>query len=82
MLRDSTDILTPVDNEITFYASGNPNEIQAADFAYLMKFDSPNTTSSVTYKTQGRPQTTANSGRVKFQYGSAVSSIILMEVAG
>ena len=47
--------------------------------------DSPSTTSSVTYKTQGRPHNSANSGRVVYQYSGAtyttqVATIILMEV--
>ena len=49
----------------------------------LQYLDSPNTTSSTTYKTQGRPHTTNNSGLVRFQYDSAVPSYItLMEIAG
>ena len=52
-------------------------------FSYI---DTPSTTSSVTYKTQGRPYTTANSGQVRFQIDGATndqSSIItLMEIAG
>ena len=49
----------------------------------IQYLDSPNTTSSTTYKTQGRPHTTNNSGLVRFQYDSAVPSYItLMEIAG
>jgi molybdopterin-binding protein len=45
--------------------------------------DSPNTTSSTTYKMQGRPDSTANSLVSVFQTGSrGRSSIILMEIAG
>ena len=47
-------------------------------YSYL---DSPATTSSTTYKTTGSVYTTANSGSVTFQMGSAsVSSITLMEI--
>jgi hypothetical protein len=45
--------------------------------------DSPNTTSSTTYKMQGRPDSTANSLVANFQVGNrGRSSIILMEIAG
>ena len=44
--------------------------------------DSPNTTSSTTYKLQGRPDSTANSQTASFQQGNrGRSSIILMEIA-
>jgi hypothetical protein len=44
--------------------------------------DSPNTTSSTTYKMQGRPDSTANSLTAVFQTGNrGRSSIILMEIA-
>ena len=44
--------------------------------------DSPATTSSTTYKLQGRPDSTANSQTAAFQQGNrGRSSIILMEIA-
>jgi hypothetical protein len=46
-------------------------------FSYL---DSPATTSSTTYKTQGRASTTASAGQVIYQNGSGVSMITLMEI--
>jgi hypothetical protein len=42
--------------------------------------DSPSTTSSTTYKIQGRPGTTADSGSITFQFSSAPSSITLLEI--
>lgn len=42
--------------------------------------DSPSSTSALTYKLQGAANTTANSGQVKYQEGSSVSSMILMEI--
>ena len=47
--------------------------------------DSPSTTSSVTYKTQGRPYVTTNGSRMIFQYSISTtvdgrSDIILMEI--
>ena len=46
-------------------------------FSYL---DSPATTSSVTYKTQGAPQYTSNGGSVSFQRYDDLSTITLLEV--
>jgi hypothetical protein len=50
-----------------------------------MFLDSPNTTNSVTYKTQGRMYQTTSSGRMVFQQnstqGDGSSRMILMEVA-
>jgi hypothetical protein len=44
--------------------------------------DSPATTSSTTYKLQGRPDSTSNSQQASFQTGSrGRSSIVLMEIA-
>ena len=49
--------------------------------ATLMVLDSPNTTSSTTYKTQGAPNSTSNSGSLLVQPSSAISSITLLEIA-
>lgn len=48
-------------------------------FSYL---DSPSTTSSTTYKTQAKASSTANSGYVECQSGSATSTLTLIEVKG
>ena len=42
--------------------------------------DSPATTSSVTYKTQGKAGTTANNGSARYQYGDYTSTITLIEI--
>jgi len=44
--------------------------------------DSPNTTSSTTYKTQTKVDTAADSGLIYFQSGNLTSTIILMEIKG
>jgi hypothetical protein len=46
----------------------------------MVYLDSPNTTSSTTYKTQIRPQNTTNSGLIEAQTDSAESSIVLIEI--
>jgi hypothetical protein len=47
-------------------------------FTYL---DSPNTTSSITYKTQAKTDTTANAATIRFNTDSGISSITLMEIS-
>lgn len=47
----------------------------------LIYLDSPATTTSTTYKVQGRTVTTANGGNLVCQVSSQISSILLMEVA-
>jgi len=44
--------------------------------------DSPNTTSSTTYKTQAKVDTAADSGLIYFQSGNLTSTIILVEIKG
>lgn len=47
----------------------------------LTYLDSPNTTSAVVYKTQGKIDATAGSGSANFQWGSSLSTMTLIEVA-
>ena len=88
LLRGSTAIHTPVTND-----QSNPLEPYGqALFNHftrftLTKLDSPATTSSVTYKTQGRPHLTSSSGAVTFQttgtnyVQDGTSYITLLEIA-
>ena len=50
----------------------------------VMYLDSPSTTSATTYKTQGKVDTTANNGQIRFQQDSSLSdrnsSIHLIEI--
>ena len=86
LLRDTTVIWTPVASgtgPFMWYNSTGTGSHELDGTATISYLDSPATTSSVTYKTQGRPHSSANSGRVVFQYNSTVnptSTIILMEV--
>ena len=59
-------------------ATGASEVYMTGNFA-ISFLDSPATTSSTTYKTQGRVQTTSNSASVSFQDGGT-SSIILLEI--
>ena len=47
----------------------------------LVYLDSPNTTSSTTYKVQGRTDTASNSATIRYQESNSTSVLILIEVA-
>jgi len=84
LLRDSTTIWAPIENSTGPYHWYTDGE-ELDGYASINFLDSPSTTSSVTYKTQGRPYRTNNSGSATFQNAngvvvSPVSTIILMEV--
>ena len=56
-------------------------EFQNSMFVNLSYYDSPATTSAITYKTQGRAYTTSNSGNIVFQNSSTLTSTItLLEI--
>ena len=75
LFRGSTEIA------IVAYNTGYTNTTQEAFLSESISYlDSPATTSSVTYKTQFKNNTSANEVRV--QQGNQTSTIILMEIAG
>jgi hypothetical protein len=66
---------------------GRAGTSAASDIYYVGSFngtylDSPNTTSSTTYKTQGRVSTSDDFGTAFFQEGGQNSTITLVEIAG
>ena len=84
LLRDGTVILDPDgpnqrgSNSQVVQSGGSYNEQTIrASFTYL---DSPASISALTYKTQGRVQTTANNGQMSCQGDSTTSFITLIEV--
>ena len=84
ILRDSTVIWTPIENSNGPYSWYIDQVAVAYQHIQHSVLDSPSTTSSVTYKTQGRPHLTTNSGQAIFQLSSGtangMSTITLMEV--
>lgn len=89
LLRDSTVIWTPQTSPtgpFLWYANAGGASSNELDGTFIVNYlDSPSTTSSVTYKTQGRPHTNTNSGVVYYQYTATnyttqVSTMLLMEV--
>jgi len=82
LLRGSTTILEPAaekDDQLLIAVAGAANT-NLATIMTLSYLDSPSTTSSTTYKTQGAVRYTANSGQIQFQPQSSISTMILMEV--
>ena len=79
LLRDSTTIWNPVIGAGPYY-NYTDNSAEFNDYAKIVYLDSPATTSSVTYKTQGRRYSSGGSGQIIFQVSSALSNIVLMEV--
>lgn len=85
VFRDSTEIHSPTANSIGPYEFYYAGVTGFYDRAVIHKLDSPATTSSVTYKTQGRPYEISSTGRIFYQVGgatNATSYITLIEVAG
>ena len=85
VLRDSTVIHTPVANSTGPYEFYFSDITGFYDRAVIHKLDSPATTSSVTYKTQGRPYEISSTGKTTFQQAgtstAGTSYITLIEVA-
>jgi hypothetical protein len=85
LLRGATTVYSaaPSSNSSLYLAMVTPasNETWAfSHFQSLNYLDSPATTSATTYKTQGRSFSASGGGAARFQDGSNVSTIILMEI--
>lgn len=76
MLRDSTDIWTGGSQGYHFYIAG-VGEIHGHLAQTFLYIDSPNSTSSLSYKMQVK---TNSSSTIKWQYQSTVGSLILTEI--
>ena len=85
IMRDATQVFTTLgaagatNSAGMIFVSGQTN-LQVGGIVGLTYLDSPATTSSITYKTQGRTEKTTNSGTVYYQGNDAVSVITLMEI--
>jgi hypothetical protein len=77
LLRNSTDIYTMNNISVLAVGATTVDHQTIINGNYL---DSPATTSAITYKTQGKTQSTANSGSAEFQTSSATSIITLLEI--
>lgn len=81
LLRGSSVIYTPDGTGGTgvFLDVNGATYINSTSRQTYIHLDSPASTSALTYKTQGRPFTTANTGRVYFQNGTS-STMLLVEI--
>jgi hypothetical protein len=84
VLRNSTTIVdyatsTIALSEISILGAATTNT-RWSGLAGISYLDSPNTTSAVTYKTQGAASNAADSGSVTFQFDSQPSLITLIEI--
>jgi len=77
LFRDATEIYAQ-----EYYTNNytGATAVQTAGYAPMSYVDSPATTSSTTYKTQGAMTTTNASATVTFQSSSGVSTITLLEI--
>jgi hypothetical protein len=79
LLRDATEISNR--DAYCYAAIGSNGFVEGSIDGSQMVLDNPATTSSITYKTQGKVDSTANATAIVFQQGSGTSTITLMEIA-
>jgi hypothetical protein len=80
ILRSTTDIYQPGGNSCEFTNITGATNVEMKTVVPIQYLDSPNTTSSTTYKLQGRPFATSSSGEIVFQASGDQSSIVLIEI--
>ena len=78
LLKDSTTISVKTVGVGTGAANGQGCRHTFA----IAHLDEPSTTSQITYKTQGKVNSTSDSGTCRFQEGGTRSEIVLIEIAG
>jgi hypothetical protein len=82
LMRGASAILSYTGNDTGWQfnsALGATNVYDRGSFS-IVYLDNPATTSSTTYKLQGRSEVTSNSGQIIFQPDSSPSTITLMEI--
>jgi hypothetical protein len=81
LLRDATPILVPGGTSMHYNIGvGSGTQLTTANVAPIFYIDEPATTSSTTYKTQGKITTTANGAGLYCQNDDTQSYMILMEI--
>ena len=78
LLRDSTAISV----KTVGVGTGAANSQGCRHTFAISHLDEPSTTSQITYKTQGKVNSTSDSGTCRFQEGSTRSEIVLIEIEG
>jgi hypothetical protein len=72
---------TQITESMAFQRLGSSAPQYTPYFNGIVYLDSPNTTSSTTYKTQGKVLVTSSNGSIVFQGDNKTSTITLMEIA-
>jgi hypothetical protein len=81
LLRGSTSIFEPSGTGLTDYQNATGSTATSAyRLAPLTYLDSPATTSAITYKTQGKVDSTSSSGTSTYQLSNGISTITLLEI--
>lgn len=82
LFRDTTELEEY--HYIGFIEVSSATTVKNGIYVPIHYLDSPATTNAITYKTQGRPNTFNNNGRVRFQTAGAIapSYITLLEIEG
>lgn len=80
LVRNTTDIFTPGGASAQFINIGGASSVEIKTIIPVQYLDSPSTTSSTTYKVQGRCFSTSSSGETVFQASNDQSTIVLIEI--
>ena len=81
IVRDSTSIYEPAIGKYEMqYVQAGSGPIDVLAPISLSYLDSPATTAATTYKTQGALNATTDSASLKYQTGSSISTITLLEI--
>jgi hypothetical protein len=81
IVRGATTIYEPAPGKYEMqYVQAGSGPIDVLAPISLVYLDSPATTSSTTYKTQGALNSTSDSASLKYQTGSSISTITLLEI--
>jgi hypothetical protein len=81
LLRGASAIYNASTTYENFYMQANgASEVVGIGYMAYTYLDSPATTSATTYKTQGKALYTISSGTSKYQWGSATSTLTLLEI--
>jgi hypothetical protein len=81
LLRDGSAIFTPAGTGLTDYqAATGATATGAYRLVPITYYDSPATTSAITYNTQGKVDSTASSGSSTYQIANGISTITLLEI--
>ena len=80
LLRDSSVIVASSAYAYGFQDNSSTNWLGYRDRITIIKMDQPASTSTLTYKTQGKVENTSNGSTLKLQEDNEVSTLLMIEV--